>query len=651
MTNLASVGAIASMFLLAPHALAHAEPSGPVPTRELFGRVAPAVVAVVAGGAAAGAVPGPDGAGASPAARAAAFPAVAVPGVLVTASGYVVTSLRALAASGGDGTALAVLLGGRSGRPGAREMAAALPARLVAAAPALDLALVETLPPASVFFPHLPLARPDSPAASPATTRPGEALALAIGTTGKATKGLWATSAVTLVPAPGSGGAELRFLRAVEAAAAVELAPGAPVVDGVGRIVGLAVSPDVLLSSASGARPSGDSGPTTGPRGGVVVDVDALWRFLLAAGLPELRFAGVPPFRRSTPALLAAVARKAETARAARTRAAGGSPERERAPARPLELPKMTQKGAFDRSFARSATPTFAGTRPPATGDSLHAGVAPHAALTPAASDGAPSLASTNPVFDPAALAFSTSDLERVAVPVRWDAGAASGLPDRGPSEAPITVVQWGDYHAPDTRQVESELRALTNAGGAVRLFWADADRGAGDDYDAAAFAARAAAEQGAFWAFHDDFIDRPGAVTPARISALVRRHDLDDEAFESAFSSEGLRSQVAQQAQAAGAVPVLATPAFVVNGRLVDGGSVARHALRDAVARALSSSGPPAAAAPDGAASTPGASTAGPLPVIAAAPALPGISLSPATLTRILASAKKMGERAAQPR
>lgn len=617
-----------------------------MPVRELFGRVAPAVVAVVAGGAAV-AAPGLAAGGASP--RAAAL---AVPGVLVTASGYVLTSLRALAASGGDGTALAVVLGGKHGRPGDREMAAALPARLVAAAPALDLALVETLPPASVFFPHLPLARLSTPVTSPAGSRQEKALALAIGTGGKTGTGLWAAATVAISSAPigaGAGGPELPFLRAIEPSPAVELAPGAPIIDGVGRIVGMVVSPDVLIESEPGPRSSGDSPPSPpAARGGLVADVNVLWRFCLAAGLPELRFAGIPPFRRSTPALLAAVSKKGkvkvETARAARARSPASGTERP--PTRLPELPTVTTKGAFDR-FARN----FAPSRPSASADALHAGVAPHAALAPQVppTDSGMSQARANPVFDPSALTFTTSDLERVAVPVRSSL-AADSLPERGPGDAPVTVVELGDYHAPDTRQVESELRALTNAGGAVRLYWADTDRGAGEDYDLAAVAARAAAEQGAFWAFHDDFIDRPGSVTPARLSALVRRHDLDAEAFEHAFSSEGLRSQIAQQTQAAGALPVLATPAFIVNGRLIDGGSIARYAVRDAVDHELSAASPvPAAAEISG--STPAAAARPTSAAVGLGPALPGIRLSPASLTRILASARRMSERAPQPR
>ena len=100
-------------------------------------------------------------------------------------------------------------------------------------------------------------------------------------------------------------------------------------------------------------------------------------RFLLAAGIPELRFAGIPPFRRSTPALLAATTRKSERGGAARARNAVGS---DRASTRMPELPSVTSKGSLDRNFPAPA-------RSPGGGGAIHAAVAPNASSPPPASE------------------------------------------------------------------------------------------------------------------------------------------------------------------------------------------------------------------------------------------------------------------------
>jgi hypothetical protein len=185
--------------------------------------------------------------------------------------------------------------------------------------------------------------------------------------------------------------------------------------------------------------------------------------------------------------------------------------------------------------------------------------------------------------------------LEGVAAPISVGRSQASkgDWEPRGRSDAPIGITELGDYHSPATREADAFLRSLTRPD--VRVWWKDADRGSGDDYLLAARAARAAGEQGAFWPMHDLLIDEPRTMDRARVRQLVERLELDDAQFDAALTSEGLTAAVETENAEGAAIAVLATPSFIVNGRIVEGGSVAVAVLAAAVEEAAG--GDPAAA------------------------------------------------------
>jgi protein-disulfide isomerase len=562
----------------------------------LQGRVAPAVVGLVVGG-------------------------TIVPGVAVTASGLIVTSWAAVASAGDGSASLAVVrLGGRAARPSARDFADAVPARVVALSEDLDLALVEALPQQSVFYRHLPVARRSPP--------PGTAV-LAAGH--DAERGLWAGSVAVLGAAPPVSvpgiGARSRWLRAL-ASGGEGVAPGTPLVDAVGRLVGVAVNP-------------GAGAP-------LVADAEALWRFLLAAGAPERRFAGVSPMRRPPPvgASLGGRTARAATPPSDRLVLAADS-----APTPVGAGIAVANKGALDRQLVSVAGAAATG--------------APRARAVRAAPDAdAASQASAKVAeisFDatvrPARL--TVADLERHARPatMRID---LTDAPARGATAAPVTLVQLGDYHAPDTREAEKALRALCEGEHAVRCLWKDADRGDAD-YRLYARAARAAGEQGKFWPMHDRLLASARPMRAGELRRFARGLGLNEEAFAIAIAGvggdrvgvagEGAIDGVLQEdGRQAAALPVLATPSFIVNGKPIDGGSIAGAALRAAIDEELAAH--PVHLAPPAASSTPSASQAGAeatagAPVLAAEPAaIDGVRYDAAQIAKAAASAAARAHR-----
>jgi hypothetical protein len=491
----------------APLGPRHHPPLAPISPAELRGLVAPAVVALVAGGGT-------------------KTPPQVATGVLVTASGLILTSRRAISQAIDSRAAVTMIHGGPRGRLGAHEIAEAVPARIVGVSRDLDLALVEALPPASVFYPHLPVTRRPVPAG---------ANALAVGHS--PALGFWAASAATIA-APSSltdGGRWLRDSTAMPPTVGL----GTPLVDGVGRIVALITEPEVGALRA--------------------VDAEALLRFLLALRAPALRFAGVPPYRRAAPGTNASLS----TAGAPAWKP-GHLDARVPVDVTDSAMPKVTDKGSLDRrvrdaTAAQPEPPRLAPPGPPGPGHVSFDGEAGLAVITVA------ELAS-HPWSDTVTL-------------------DAEDAPDRGPRDAPVTAIELGDYHAPQTREAELAVRALTEGADArLRLFWRDADRGDGPAYLLAARAARAAREQDEFWPVHDRLMKGPQAPSAADLRRIARAAGLDMKEFDAAFGGEGLQLALESEGDRAVGVPVLATPSFVVNGRPVDGGAVAGAALRAAV-------------------------------------------------------------------
>ena len=438
------------------------------------------------------------------------------------------------------------------------------------------------MPAESIFYPHLPIAR--HRAADGTAT-------LAVGHAKK--RGMWSGTMIPLGRTVGSAGAE-RWLRQLPVETAL-VGAGAPLIDGVGRIVALATEPS--------STAAGDSR--------TAVDAEGLLRFLLAANAPELRFGGVPPSRRAGPAELA-VRAAAAAAAAARHPSPQGAPAGKGgatnggvgAPTanRELEMPGVVRKGVLDRHFLGTPTSTTGMGTAVSAAALVEEPASKSASTTGHGGKGLPVAVSTNAREAVNALAITLANLERHA-PATTLLVETGDAPERGRRDAPVTIVELGDYHAPETQEVEPALHVLTaGAAAPARLLWKDADLGDGADYDLPARAARAAAEQDGFWPMHDRLLRQPPSppLDLKRVGKLVREQELDARQFATSLSSEGLTSSIETDAIRAGRLPLLCTPAFVVNGEVVDGGSMAAAALRAAVDDELARAArPPGSAAP----------------------------------------------------
>jgi len=139
----------------------------------------------------------------------------------------------------------------------------------------------------------------------------------------------------------------------------------------------------------------------------------------------------------------------------------------------------------------------------------------------------------------------------------------------RGPDDAPVTVVEYGDFQCPFCGQAESSVRELLAERGDVRYVWRhlpliDVHPRA----QLAAEAAEAAAQQGRFWEMHDLLLDHQDALTPRDLASYAEGLGLDIERFRVDVHAGGGRERIAVDVESADRSGVSGTPTFFVNGR-----------------------------------------------------------------------------------
>lgn len=143
-----------------------------------------------------------------------------------------------------------------------------------------------------------------------------------------------------------------------------------------------------------------------------------------------------------------------------------------------------------------------------------------------------------------------------------------------GPTGAPVSIVEFSDFDCPS-------CRAWHNSGMLERLF---ADFGDQISFTfrhypvitaqspKAAEAAQCAAEQGAFWEYHDYLYEEaaPSALARADLERYAVTLGLNGEEFTSCLESGQMADYVARDQQAARLAGLRGTPSFFVNGQQV---------------------------------------------------------------------------------
>jgi Na+/H+ antiporter NhaA len=161
----------------------------------------------------------------------------------------------------------------------------------------------------------------------------------------------------------------------------------------------------------------------------------------------------------------------------------------------------------------------------------------------------------------------------------------------RGAVDAPVTVVEYGDFECPYCGRAEPVVRELLEEFGDVRYVWrhlplSDVHPNA----QIAAEASEAAADQDAFWEMHDLLFQHQDALGPSDLMEYAGQLGLDVERFTDELQRHTHTTRVAEDVDSADLSGVTGTPTFFINGRRHHGAydiSALSAAVRAAGARA----------------------------------------------------------------
>jgi Na+/H+ antiporter NhaA len=144
----------------------------------------------------------------------------------------------------------------------------------------------------------------------------------------------------------------------------------------------------------------------------------------------------------------------------------------------------------------------------------------------------------------------------------------------RGPEDAPVTLLEYGDYECPYCGQAEEAIRAvLVEFGDDLRYAWRHLPLNDVHEHaQLAAEAAEAAAAQGAFWPMHDLLLSHQDELTGRDLRGYAEELGLDVDRFVDDLHSRTHAPRIAEDVRSADESGVAGTPSFFINGRRYNG-------------------------------------------------------------------------------
>ncbi len=147
--------------------------------------------------------------------------------------------------------------------------------------------------------------------------------------------------------------------------------------------------------------------------------------------------------------------------------------------------------------------------------------------------------------------------------------------PAVGPSNAPVTVIEFADFECPFCARAFGQSETLVNSTykGKLRLIYKYYPLNAHPWARTAALGAECARMQNpaAFWDFARYFYSDQGNITPAnvkeKIDAEAKKLSLDTPSLNACMAGKAAAARVAQDQSDGEAVHVSSTPTFFVNG------------------------------------------------------------------------------------
>jgi Na+/H+ antiporter NhaA len=155
----------------------------------------------------------------------------------------------------------------------------------------------------------------------------------------------------------------------------------------------------------------------------------------------------------------------------------------------------------------------------------------------------------------------------------------------RGPEDAPVTLVEYGDFECPYCGRAEPSVRQLlSDMGDDVRYVWRHLPlTDVHPHAQLAAEVAEAAASQGRFWEMHDLLLDNQDALRGPDLIRYAEQIGLDLDRFRREVKGHEHAARVARDLESAELSGVSGTPTFFINGQRHHG-AYDIHTLKAAV-------------------------------------------------------------------
>ena len=146
--------------------------------------------------------------------------------------------------------------------------------------------------------------------------------------------------------------------------------------------------------------------------------------------------------------------------------------------------------------------------------------------------------------------------------------------PAWGPPDAPVTIVEFGDYQCPYCKQFYDETlpQISETYEGQIRFVFRDFPIPGHPDAQKAAEASECADDQERFWDYHDLLWANQSALDVDSLKAYAAQLGLDTTTFDDCLDSGTNAEEVQNDYDDGVSYGVLGTPAFFINGIMVAG-------------------------------------------------------------------------------
>ena len=144
----------------------------------------------------------------------------------------------------------------------------------------------------------------------------------------------------------------------------------------------------------------------------------------------------------------------------------------------------------------------------------------------------------------------------------------------QGPDDAPVTLVEYGDYECPHCGHAHPIVQEVQRRlGDALRFVFRNFPLSEIHPHAAlAAEAAEAAAEQGHFWPMHDLLLENQRALGEPSLIGYAAAIGLDEERVRRELEARSHRTRVRSDFAGGVRSGVNGTPTFFINGIRYDG-------------------------------------------------------------------------------